>query len=84
MLDIINFIGLIDLKFFMLYLDVFILFNLLIVFLDIGMNLNKVVRYFLGFVLICFNLVLFLFLRFLRRNGSIIYINDNYWWSLIK
>lgn len=71
MLDIINFIGLIDLKFFMLYLDVFILFNLLIVFLDIGMNLNKVVRYFLGFVLICFNLVLFLFLRFLRRNGSI-------------
>lgn len=72
MLDIINFIGLIDLKFFMLYLDVFILFNLLIVFLDIGMNLNKVVRYFLGFVLICFNLVLFLFLRFLRRNGSII------------
>lgn len=78
MLDIINFIGLIDLKFFMLYLDVFILFNLLIVFLDIGMNLNKVVRYFLGFVLICFNLVLFLFLRFLRRNGSIIYINDNY------
>lgn len=78
MLDIINFIGLIDLKFFMLYLDVFILFNLLIVFLDIGMNLNKVVRYFLGFVLICFNLVFFLFLRFLRRNGSIIYINDNY------
>lgn len=78
MLDIINFIGLIDLKFFMLYLDVFILFNLLIVFLDIGINLNKVVRYFLGFVLICFNLVLFLFLRFLRRNGSIIYINDNY------
>lgn len=78
MLDIINFIGLIDLKFFMLNLDVFILFNLLIVFLDIGMNLNKVVRYFLGFVLICFNLVLFLFLRFLRRNGSIIYINDNY------
>lgn len=78
MLDIINFIGLIDLKFFMLYLDVFILFNLLIVFLDIGMNLNKVVRYFLGFVLICFNLVLFLFLRFLRRNGSIIYINNNY------
>lgn len=78
MLDIINFIGLIDLKFFILYLDVFILFNLLIVFLDIGMNLNKVVRYFLGFVLICFNLVLFLFLRFLRRNGSIIYINDNY------
>lgn len=78
MLDIINFIGLIDLKFFMLYLDVFILFNLLIVFLDIGMNLNKVVRYFLGFVLICFNLVLFLFLRFLRKNGSIIYINDNY------
>lgn len=78
MLDIINFIGLMDLKFFMLYLDVFILFNLLIVFLDIGMNLNKVVRYFLGFVLICFNLVLFLFLRFLRRNGSIIYINDNY------
>lgn len=78
MLDIINFIGLIDLKFFMLYLDVFILFNLLIVFLDIGMNLNKVVRYFLGFVLICFNLVLFLFLRFLRRNGSFIYINDNY------
>lgn len=78
MLDIINFIGLIDLKFFMLYLDVFILFNLLIVFLDIGMNLNKVVRYFLGFVLICFNLVLFLFLRFLRRNGSVIYINDNY------
>lgn len=70
MLDIINFIGLIDLKFFMLYLDVFILFNLLIVFLDIGMNLNKVVRYFLGFVLICFNLVLFLFLRFLRRNRS--------------